>query len=49
MRSGVLWALLPAEALPLVIIVAGLLMILGFRRAGLGVLGTALLLPVCFV
>jgi hypothetical protein len=37
---------LPDEALPLVIVAAGLLMILGFRRAGLGVLGTALLLPV---
>lgn len=46
MRSGALWALLPDEALPLVIMVAGLLMILGFRRTGLGMLGTALLLPV---
>ena len=45
-RWGVLWTLLPDEALPLVIMVAGLMMILGFRRAGLGVLGTALLLPV---
>jgi len=45
MRSGVFWALLPDEALPLVIMVAGLLMILGFRRAGLSILGAALLLP----
>jgi hypothetical protein len=46
MCSGVFWAFLPDEALPLVIVATGLLMILGFRRAGLSVLGTALLLPV---
>ena len=46
MRSGALWALLPDEALPLIIMGAGLMIILGFRRAGLSVLGAALLLPV---
>jgi hypothetical protein len=46
MRSGVLWALLPDEVLPLIIMVAGLMMIVGLRRAGLSVLVTALLLPV---
>jgi len=46
MRSGVLWALLPDEALPLVVVAAGLMMILGFRQAALSILGMVLLFPI---
>lgn len=46
MRWSALWTLLPDEALPLVIMVAGLMMVIGFRRAGLSLLGLALLTPI---
>jgi len=46
MRSGILWALLPDEALPLVIMIAGLMMILGFRQVAFSILGVVLLFPI---
>lgn len=46
MRSGMLWALLPDEALPLIVLGAGLAFILGFRQAALGLLTLVMLLPV---
>jgi hypothetical protein len=46
MRWSALWTLLPDEALPLLIMVAGLMMVIGFRRAGLSLLGLALLTPI---
>lgn len=45
MHSGVLWALLPDEALPLVVMAAGLMMILGCRQTALSILGMVLLFP----
>ena len=45
MRWSVL-TLLPDEALPLIIMVAGLMMVIGFRRIGLSLLSLALLTPI---
>lgn len=46
MRWSALWTLLPDEALPLIIMVAGLMMVIGFRGAGLSLLGLALFTPI---
>lgn len=44
--STLFWLLLPDGALPLVVVVAGILVILGFRQVGIGLLLTILLLPI---
>lgn len=46
MRSEALWVMLPDEALPLVVMATGLIMILGFRQAALSILGMVLLFPI---
>jgi hypothetical protein len=44
MRNGILWAIVPDAALPLLFLLAGLMLVLGFRRMALGLLLSLILM-----